>query len=379
MHKPRIHRPAAPVGRDAAAAALETRLRAQRLVTVTGPGGMGKSALAAEVAYRMAAAGRWAAVGFGDLAALDDPGLLPHHLARALRLDGDPARPQLDALARTVGTRPVLLVVDTCERLADACAEVFARLVAECPGAHVLATSRVAPGAPDGAFPLRPLTLDAATTLFRAEARQFGAEDIGPGPAREICRLLDGLPLAVRTVAARLVRQAAADLLAGLSRPEYVLDLPAPVPGLPERLRTLRGSLRWSLRLCTPLERLLWARCSVFPSVFTAHDAGVVCGDERLPPGALAAAFAGLERHALILREREREGMPGPEREGLPGPEPEPGPEPVRTAASPTYPAPGPPFRMPRGTRAYGRQWLVELGEERELLRRCLAWSLDHG
>lgn len=356
MQKSRYPRPAVPPGpsglsgRDAAADALETLLRTARLVTVTGPGGVGKSALAAEVAHRTAD-GRWAAIGFADLAALDDPGLVPHHLARALRLDGDPAGPRLGALVEAVGTRPVLLVVDTCERLAGPCAEIFARLVAECPGLHVLATSRRgAPHAPDGTFPLRPLPLGAATALFRTRAREHGAEDIGPGPAREICRLLDGLPLAVHTAAAQLARRTAADLLSCLSRPEYVLDLPVPLPGLPERHRTLRSSMRWSLQLCTPLERLLWARCSVFPSAFTASDADVVCGDERLPPESLAVAFTGLQRQSLILRE----------------------------AAPPSArAAPDAPFHMARGTRAYGRQWLVELGEERELLRRCLAWSLD--
>ncbi|MFH8404327.1 ATP-binding protein [Streptomyces sp. NPDC018019] len=351
MQKSRHHQPAGLTGRAAAAGELGTLLGSERLVTVFGPGCVGKSALAAEVAYRLAG-GRWAATGSGDLATLNDPGLLPHRLARALRLDGDPARPQLDALAQAVGTRRVLLVVDTCERLAEPCAEVFARLVRACPGLHLLATSRSAPAPSGGAvFPLRPLPIGAATTLFRTDARRSGAGDVAPGPAREICGLLDGLPLAVRAAAAQLTRRTPADLLSCLSQPEFVLDLPAPLPGLPERQRTLRGSLRWSLQICTPLERLLWARCSVFPAAFTRHDAGEVCGDERLPPEALATAFAGLARQALVLPEAGAEPVPGP-------------------AASL--------FRMLRGTRAYGRQWLVELGEERELLRRCLEWSLRH-
>ncbi|GCD36101.1 transcriptional regulator [Streptomyces chrestomyceticus JCM 4735] len=362
MPKSRHPRPAGPTGpyglpgpsglsgRDAVADALEALLRATRLVTVTGPGGVGKSALAAEVAHRMAG-DRWDTVGFGDLAELDDPAPVPHHLARALRLDVAHGRPQLDDLVRAVGTRPVLLVVDTCERLAGPCAEIFARLVTACPGLHILATSRrSAPHAPDGTFPLRPLPLGAATALFRTRAREYGAEDIGSEAAREICRLLDGLPLAVHIAAAQLARRTAADLLSCLSRPEYVLDLPVPLPGRPERQRTLRGSLGWSLQLCTPLERLLWARCSVFPSAFTASDADVVCGDERLPPESLAVAFGELERQSLILREAAPPG---------------------------TRAAPDAPFHMPRGARAYGRQWLVDLGEERELLRRCLAWSLS--
>lgn len=332
------------IGRDEILADVGELLQAERLVTLTGPGGVGKSALAAELARRTDPAG-WRAVGRTDLGPLADPGLVPHWLARALRLDGDPARPQLAALADAVGGSRVLLVVDTCEHLAESCAKSFTELVAECPGLHVLATSRTAMDTPGRR--IGPMALDDAVGLFEAVVRRLRpTEEVAPGMVRHICALCDGLPLAVRIAAEQLGSRPPADVLSLVSRPEDALDLTAsaPTPGLPARQRTLRASLQWSLRLCTAAERLLWARCSVFPSDFRLADALEVCGDERLPPGPLAAAFTGLGRQALVV--------PAPRE------------------------ADGSAFRMPRDSRAYGRQWLTRLGEDREFLRRCLLWSL---
>ncbi|POX36798.1 hypothetical protein C3486_31770 [Streptomyces sp. Ru73] len=204
----------------------------------------------------------------------------------------------------------------------------------------MLATSRT-PMPTAGHYPLRPLPLDDAARLFMASVRRRGSVAVpSPDTARRICAYLDGLPLAVRIAADQLAGHSPDEVLSLVSRPETLLDLAA--PELPARQRTLRDSLLRTHRLCTWEERLLWARCTVFPGSFGPADALEVCADERLPGGVLAAAFDGLVRHALILP---------PEAHG--------------TA-----------FRMPGATRALGRQWLDRLGEEREFLRRCLAWSL---
>ncbi|MFC9615975.1 ATP-binding protein [Streptomyces sp. NPDC056938] len=329
------------VGRGGAAAALEGLLRAERLVTVAGPGGVGKSALAAEVVRRMRPE-PWSAKGTADLATLDIPGLVPHALARALRIDGDPAVPQLPALAAAIGRRPVLLVVDTCERQAAECAATLLHLVRACPELRVLATSRVPLDTPV-TFPLPPLTPGGAARLLRTAARALGApEDPDHEPVRRVCAALGGLPLALRIAAGQLKHHDADDLLSLIGRPEHLLDLPAPMPGLPHRLRTLRASLRWSQRLCPPGERLLWARASVFTGPFTLSDTVTVCADDRLPADELARAFEGLAAHFLFT------------------------PEPSSPGA----------FRMTAATRAYGRHLLERLGEDAEFRRRCLAHCL---
>ncbi|MEU8488193.1 hypothetical protein [Streptomyces sp. NPDC048641] len=331
------------VGRDGAAAALEALLRENRLITVTGPGGVGKSALAAEVVRRKRRE-PWSATGTADLAALDISGLVPNALARALLIDGDPAVPQLPALTAAIGRRPVLLVVDTCERRAEECTATLLHLVQACPELRVLATSRVPLDTPV-TFPLAPLTPGGAARLLTTAARALGApRDPGPEPARRICAALGGLPLALRIAAGQLKRHDADDLLSLIGRPERLLDLPAPMPGLPHRLRTLRASLRWSQRLCPPGERLLWARASVFTGPFSLADTVTVCADDRLPPDELARAFEGLAAHRLIT------------------------PEPSGSGA----------FRMTAATRAYGKHLLERLGEDAEFRRRCLAHCLHN-
>ena len=326
------------VGRESAAAELEALLREKRLVTVVGPGGVGKSALAAEVVRRMLRE-PWAAVGTADLAGLDVRGLVPHRIARALRIDG---AGELPALAAAIGRRPVLLVVDTCGREAEECAETLTRLVEACPALHILATSRVPLATPD-TYPLAPLAPDSAVRLLTSAARDLGAtEDPDPDLAHRICAALDDLPLGLRIAAGQLAHRDADDLLTLICRPEHLLDLPAPMPELPHRLRTLRGSLRWSVRLCTPGERLLWARAGLFTRPFTLTDTVTVCADDRLPPDELALAFKGLADHSLIT------------------------PDPSRPHT----------FRMPTAPRAYGKQMLERLGEDAEFRRRCLTHCL---
>ncbi|MER7397585.1 AAA family ATPase [Streptomyces sp. NPDC000151] len=329
-------------GRDVALAEVEYLLRHRRLVTVTGPGGVGKSALAGALARRPGL-GPEVIVARTDLAPLADPGLVPHWLARALGMDGPAGRPQLAALAEALGDTPALLVVDTCEHLAGRCTEVLTALVSACPRLHVLATSRTPLRTP-GLYPLSPVPLDVATGLFAAYARQLDTEEAAPDAVRRICALLDGLPLAVRIAADQLAHRSAADVLSCFARPEAALDLPATAPGLPGRQRSLRESLSWSLRLCTAEERLLWARLSVFPGSFELAHAVEICGDAQLPPGPLVAAFTGLAWQSLI--------EPYPDKEE------------------------GTAFRMPRATRAYGRQRLRLSGEERTLLNRFLTWTL---
>ncbi|MFI9030801.1 ATP-binding protein [Streptomyces sp. NPDC053560] len=327
------------IGRDTALTETGRLLRTERLVTVSGPGGVGKTALVTELARRMRP-GRWEAVGWADLARLRDAKLLADRLATALLGDTSAGRPHLQALAEALGDTRALLVVDTCEHLAEACAETLTELVGRCPGLHVLAAGRT-PMTTYGHYPLRSLTLDETARLFELSARQWGVAEVpATETARRICAFLDGLPLAARIAAGQLTHHSAEEVLSLVSRTETVLDLAA--PGLPARQRTLRDSLLRTHWLCTREERRLWARCAVFPGAFGLPDATEVCADERLPADVLATAFRGLDRHALIRPQGQQ-------------------------AAT---------YRMPWSTRAHGRQWLNRLGEEPEFLRRCLAWLL---
>ncbi|MBZ4014740.1 ATP-binding protein [Streptomyces purpurogeneiscleroticus] len=335
----RDHGPAGLVGRDRALSEVADVLRAERLVAVTGPGGVGKTALVTELAHRMQA-GQWEAVGRVDLVRQDGPELLPQRLARALGRGDLPDRGTSDALADALGGAPALLVVDTCEYVADACAEILTGLVAACPGLHVLATSRT-PMNTAGHYRLHPLPLEEAARLFGASGRRWGLVDVpAPKTVEHICSFLDGLPLAVHIAAGQLAHHSPSEVLTLVSRADTLLDLT--IPGLPARQRTLRDSLLSTHQLCTREEQLLWARCTVFPGAFGLRDVLAVCADERLPSGVLAAAFGGLERRSLILPQ-----------------------EPHGTS-----------YRMPWSTRAHGRQRLNHLGEEREFLQRCLTWLL---
>lgn len=289
--------PAGLAGRAAAVGELVVLLREKRLVAVTGPGGVGKSALAAEAAHRTAkTCGRWWAVGGTDVAALDDPGMLPRQLAFALGLDGFQEQDGLPAVAKAVGDRPALLVVDTCERLVNICASAFRMLVEECPGLHAVFTSRLPVTAP-ATFPLRPFPLGTATEVFAESSARLAGEApaVEPEQARHICALLDGLPLALRIAAGRLAHGPADDLLSCVSDEEAVLDLSSPGPGVPERLLTLRSSFRWSLGLCTQEEQLLWGRSSVFPGAFTLKGRAA---------GLLRRAASRRRRHQRVRRPR---------------------------------------------------------------------------
>ncbi|MFC7218272.1 hypothetical protein ACFQLX_08850 [Streptomyces polyrhachis] len=310
------------IGRWAECQEVDRLLRRERLVAVTGPGGAGKSALAGEVVRRLAWQPR-PQVRLVDFAALADPALVPRWLGYTLR-------------GCRGGRRPVVLVVETCDRVAGATVETLAEMVREEPLLHALMTSRIPVDAP-ARVRLDPLPFDEILRIFHLSAPR--RVDEGAEPVREICELLDGLPLAAQAAARRLGRSSAEELLALLSRPERALELGNGPEHGPERHRTLGDSLRWSLRLCTPGQRLLWARCSVFPGSFTLRDAQVVCTDERLGAEAAERAFEGLRLHQLLI-------------------------------------GGGPAVRLPRDVRTYGRQRLSALGEEQEFQRRCLQWSL---
>jgi non-specific serine/threonine protein kinase len=278
------------VGREAELARLGALLEHARLITVTGPGGVGKTRLA----LRAAAA---AAAGFADgaclveLSALREPGLLVHTVADALGLPEQSHGAHLDAVLALLRDRHLLLILDTCEHLIDACAMFAEAVIARAPRVTLLATSREPLDViGENACPVAPLpipgqhdggaTTGSAVDLFlqRASAAVPGfaptAADL-PDVIR-LCRQLDGIPLAIELAAVRLRALSLAELSRRL---DQRLALLTSGHGRGGRHRTLRDAISWSHELCTPGEQAMWARLSVFAGPFTMSAAEEVCAD----------------------------------------------------------------------------------------------------
>lgn len=288
------------IGRSAAALRLQDLVSAYRIVTLTGPGGIGKTALALEVARRVLGAfadGGWLV----ELASLSNPDLVPSAVAGALglRLSSNIVSPE--AVARAIAGKKLLLVLDNCEHVIDAAtalADAFLRL---CPGVTILATSREGLRIEgEYAFPVLPLEVPAsdqvdtdqilarsAPELFITRAKELGAEFSshaeGLATIAEICRHLDGIPLAIEFAAARAATLGTKRVAAGL-RDRFALLTSGRRMALP-RHRTLRATLDWSYDLLTPSERLLLRRLAVFSGSFSLEAASVVTHQAEITDG----------------------------------------------------------------------------------------------
>ncbi|MFF0751000.1 BTAD domain-containing putative transcriptional regulator [Streptomyces sp. NPDC004267] len=262
------------VGREPDLAALRADLGRSRLVTLTGPGGSGKTRLAEEAARQAAGGGAWIA----ELAPLDDPGAVPGAVLSALRLretnmmtrDGVPVQDDpTEHLVEDLARRPLLLVLDNCEHVIGAAAALAETLLTRCPGLRILATSREPLGVPGEAVrPVEPLPPTPAHLLFAERARavrpDFRAEATGEDAraVEEICRRLDGLPLAIELAAARL-RLLTPRQIADRLDDRFLLLTSGSRTVLP-RQQTLRAVVDWSWELLEPAERELLRQASVF-------------------------------------------------------------------------------------------------------------------
>ena len=286
------------LGRDRELAEVRDLLGTSRLVTLTGPGGIGKTSLAVEVARSSAEVipdGAW----FVALDVVADPAQVPAVIARTLGLFDGPDRPAADGLSRYLADRSTLLVLDNFEHLLDAAPDVSVLLRAS-PGTRILVTSR-APLRINGEqeYPLGPLALGGpnpgAAALFveRARAVRPGWD---PGPDRvaveETCKLLDGLPLGVELAAARISL-----LPIGAIRDRLARRMPLPGSGqrdLPARQRTLEGTIGWSYDLLEPDQQRLLRDLSVFEGGFDYEQAAQVAGGQPAGSTTSSTGSAGL-------------------------------------------------------------------------------------
>lgn len=259
------------VGREDAVTRVESILESgARVVTITGPGGAGKSRLALEVAGRAALDRPVHLVG---LAPVPEAALVPSAIARALGVRESANQPLEDAIADRLEGSGALLYLDNLEHLPGTSAHVAA-LLDRAPDLQILATSRIALRlTTEHVLPLDPLSIEDATTLFveLAAARGVVLRDEALASVHEICRRLDGLPLAIELVAARLVVLPPAEIVRALEE-GLALEMEGPVD-LPERQRTLRAAIDWSYRRLTESQRLLHGALAVFRDGASLEDA----------------------------------------------------------------------------------------------------------
>jgi predicted ATPase/class 3 adenylate cyclase/DNA-binding CsgD family transcriptional regulator len=294
------------VGRVAQMTEICDLLAGNRLVTLTGAGGAGKTRLAIQVAA-VAAADFGEGVSYVDLAPITHEAVVPVAVARALGLPDQPGRTTMDTLVRFIGDRRVLMVLDNCEHLLDAAASLAAELLATCPGLHLLATSRESTGVPgEVTFQVPSLSLaDEALELFTDRARRvrpdFGINDDNLATVTEICRRLDGMPLAIELAAAR-VRALSLEEIVGSLHDRFRL-LTGGSRTAVRRQQTLRASVDWSHALLTEPERVLFRRLAVFLGGFDLDAAQAVAGDEAVERYQILDQLALLVDKSLVIAE----------------------------------------------------------------------------
>ncbi len=300
-----------------------------RLLTLTGPGGIGKTRLALQVAAELGE--RFAdGVFFIDLSAIADPALVAATIARVLRLRELGERPLNESLCLHLAGRHVLLVLDNFEQVVPA-ASLVAELLSACPSLHLLVTSReVLRLQSEHEYPVPPLALpnlttppgrgtpadlvavtqSPAATLFVERARaarpDFRLSEANVRAVAEICARLDGLPLAIELAAARVKLMTPQAMLPRLSRRLMLLtDGPR---DLPTRQRTLRDTIAWSDDLLTENERLMFRRLAIFAGGWTLEAVEGVCPIGRGLTGSVLDGLASLVDKSLVREHEENDG-----------------------------------------------------------------------
>ena len=294
------------VGRGTQIAELSRILTENRLVTLTGAGGSGKTRLAVQVAGQIAGQFRDGA-HYVDLAPITEPDLVPVTAARALGLPDVPGCSATDALLRFIADRQMLLVLDNCEHLLDATAGLVAALLGTCPAVTVLATSREPIGmSGEAIWRVSSLSIsDEAVELFTDRARlvrpEFVISNDNAAAVVEICQRLDGMPLAIELAAARVRALSVTDILTGLH--DRFRLLTGGTRSAVRRQQTLRASVDWSHALLTDVERVIFRRLAVFRGGFHLDAAEAVVADDSVQPYQVLDGLTLLVDKSLVIAE----------------------------------------------------------------------------
>jgi predicted ATPase/DNA-binding CsgD family transcriptional regulator len=349
------------VGRRQELREVKRLLGTARLLTLTGSGGVGKTKLALRAAAEMSRGfpdGAWLVL----LDSVRDPMLVTQATFSALGLQDRSAGWSLSTLAEHLAGQRLLLVLDNCEHLLDACAVLASTLLASCPDLHVLATSRQAlsvagevrmvvppmslPATAEETSVSQLLACDAVWLLTeRAAATSpgFTVDAANAAQVLALCRKLDGIPLALELAAVRLGSLSLEQLNAGLASELSILGTAN--RGAEARQRTLEETIGWSYRLLEEPERLLWARLSVFAGGFQEDAAAEVCADARIRAEQIPGLLGALVDKSVLKRQL-RDGGP-------------------------------PRYWLLETMRQYGRERLCEAGEQAATQRRHLAWMRE--
>ncbi len=299
------------IGRELEVDEIHAAVKSHRLVTLTGVGGVGKTRLAMEVAARLAddfPDGVWVF----ELAAVSDPAAVPDAVAAVLGITQQPGKTVTESVAGALEGRVRLLVLDNCEHVLDAAADLIEAILARSATVRILATSREGLAVPDEQ--VRPLrSLDAAAGIDSAAVTLFveRAQGIAPGfsmvdgdeaaAVAEICQRLDGIPLAIELAASRMASMTASEMRDRLDHRFRLLV--GSRRGL-ERHHTLRHAVAWSYDLLDGTEKTVLERCSVFAGGFDLQSACAVAGSDDRDEYAILEALDALVRKSLLLADR---------------------------------------------------------------------------
>jgi predicted ATPase/DNA-binding winged helix-turn-helix (wHTH) protein len=303
------------VGRDDDLQQVTQLLGTARLVSLTGPGGVGKTSLGLQASRQCAnhfADGAWLV----ELSTLHDPKIAASQIAATLGLGLGKTHNPLQTLARLIRDKDILLLLDNCEHLVDACAEICETLLSSAPRLKILVTTRQALScAGEMIFAVPPLAVPGETSTTAAGVRKFAAfelflerargaasgfaiNDDEVGIAARICRRVDGLPLAIEMVAswaAMFGLQALDERLDG-----SIDSWPRARNTAPQRHSTLTATLEWSHGLLSAEEQIVLRRLSVFAGPFTTQAAEAVVGDDHIPTSSLFEHVAALIRKSMV-------------------------------------------------------------------------------
>ena len=312
------------VGRESELNDIVQAVTRARLLTLTGPGGTGKTRLALAAA-RSARESFPAGVCWVELAQIEDPGIVGQTLASRLGVPDTPGQDPAEAVAEYVGDHQVLVVLDNCEHLAGATASLTENLLAACPALTVLATSREALGVegevnwqvpplslpkagPGSGLTASALAASDAVKLFEQRAQlvrpSFKVTDENAAQVASICQRLDGLPLAIELAAARMRILSSAQLAERLD--DIFALLVGGARSAPPRHQALRATLDWSHDMLDAEERVAFRRLAIFAGGFTLEAAERVAAGGDLKPASMLELLTRLADKSLVRVEHAR-------------------------------------------------------------------------